>query len=131
MSVLGELEAHIAIDFVDKLKKLVAIFGARLSADGQRKQMLLEAAEDTLAVEIFQKTRALIWQYRDSIRQRNVEALTARARAEAQATGGEGVLTEALQLWNTSANRDKRKAFQLADDLVNDVQEWESLGGEI
>lgn len=128
---LAQYEAEIATDFLVKLRDLVAIFGARLSARGQQQQRLLEAAGDELAVEIFQKTRKLIWQCAAAVAGRDVQALTAAAAAQAQVSGehGQEALDEALRLWETAARKDKRTAFALADGLVADVREWQEMGG--
>ena len=147
---LPEFEARVALDFLKRLRKLLAIFAGGMSEDAQRLQKTLEMAGDDVCVDVFRQLRPVIQDCAAAVSARDTKklkqiaadavkremdkppgALGKIAPKTPRRADSRAMLEEAFGLWEKASKKDRALSFEIADKMVSDVREWAELGGEV
>jgi len=148
---LPEFEARVALDFLKRLRKLLAIFAGGMSEEAQRLQKTLEMAGDDVCVDVFRQLRSVIRDCEAAVDARDVKKLKQIAADAVERetdkppskqlskiapktprrANSRAMLEEAFGLWEKASKKDRAASFEIADKMVDDVREWAELGGEV
>ena len=125
--------------FTELLRQLVDLWQDSYGPETARRVQVFHSLAPQFEVEIFEDLYPRLLRAEDAVRQRDFEAFYAHAAGEAakllekSAAGGwklpagkdfalEPLLAEVRELWATSAERTKRRAWAIIDELVRDAE---------